>query len=128
VLGARTCSINASINGTSVFPNGVPGMSFLKGILSAAQIQAIADFLNTGTVTGQQRYITACAGCHGADARGGRTGANVRGTSVNNTIEAISDKRDMRFLSCLPAADVNAIGTYLRGGTGGGGGDGDRND
>jgi cytochrome c553 len=113
VLGARTCSINGSINGTSVFPGGVPAMSFLKGILSAAQIQAISNFLNSGTVTGQQRYITTCAGCHGADARGGRTGDNVRGASAGDIQEAISDQSAMRYLSCLPSSDVNAIGTYL---------------
>jgi mono/diheme cytochrome c family protein len=116
VLGARTCSINGSINGTSVFPGGVPAMQFLKGILSASQIQAISDYLNSGTVTGQQRYITACAGCHGADARGGRTGENVRGESAGDIREAIDDEREMRFLSCMPSSDIKAIGTYLRGG------------
>ena len=115
MLGARTCSINGSINGTRVFPGGVPAMQFLKGVLSAAQIQSISDFLNLGTVTGQQRYITACAGCHGADARGGRTGDSVRGASAGDTSEAIDEDRDMRFLSCLPSSDINAIGTYLRG-------------
>jgi mono/diheme cytochrome c family protein len=125
VLGARTCSINGAINGTSAFPGGVPAMTWLQGLLSAADIQAIADFLNSGTVTGQQRYITACAGCHGADARGGRTGESVRGANAGDTSEAISEKRAMRFLSCLPASDVNAIGTYLRGSSGGGDGGGD---
>jgi len=120
VLGARACSINGAINGTRVFVGGVPAMQFLQGVLSAAQIQAIADFLNIGTVTGQQRYITTCAGCHGADARGGRTGASVRGATAGDTSEAIGDVGAMRFLSCLPAADVNAIGTYLRS-TGSGG-------
>jgi hypothetical protein len=124
-LGARTCSINASINGTSVFPNGVPAMRFLQGMLSAAQIQAISNFLNTGSVTGQQRYITACAGCHGANARGGRTGESVRGASAADTREAIGDERSMRFLNCLPSSDLNAIGTYLRGATSGGGNGGD---
>ena len=120
VVGARTCVIDGSINGTSVFPGGVPEMQWLKGLLSAAQIQAISDFLNSGTVTGQQRYITDCAGCHGADARGGRTGENVRGASAGDTREAIGDEREMRYLSCLPSSDVNAIGSYLRGSRSGG--------
>jgi hypothetical protein len=119
VLGARTCSINGAINGNRAFLGGVPTMTWLQGLLSAADIQAIADFLNSGTVTGQQRYITACAGCHGADARGGRTGESVRGANAGDTREAISEKRDMRFLSCLPASDVNAIGTYLNGSSSG---------
>jgi mono/diheme cytochrome c family protein len=129
VLGARTCSINGAINGTSAFPGGVPAMTWLQGLLSAADIQAIADFLNSGTVTGQQRYITTCAGCHGADARGGRTGDSVRGASAGDTSEAIDEARDMRFLSCLPSSDVNAIGAYLRGSRNGNGdGDGEHDD
>lgn len=99
-------------------------MQFLKGVLSAAQIQAISNFLNTGTVTGQQRYITDCAGCHGADARG-RVGDSVRGASAGDIKEKIGEVRAMRFLSCLPASDINAIGTYLSGGRTG---DGERDD
>jgi mono/diheme cytochrome c family protein len=115
ILGARTCSIDGSINGTRVFPNGVPAMSFLKGVLSSAQIQLLSGYLNSGTVTGQQRYITTCAGCHGADARGGRTGDSVRGATAGDTRSAIGDVGSMRFLSCLPSSDVNAIGSYLSG-------------
>ena len=74
-------------------------MQFLKGVLSAAQIQAISDFLNLGTVTGQQRYITTCAGCHGADARGGRTGENVRGADAGDIREAIDE--DVKCASCV---------------------------
>jgi mono/diheme cytochrome c family protein len=125
VRGARTCSINGSINGTTRFPGGVPAMQFLKGVLSTAQIQAISTYLNTGTVTGQQRYITACAGCHGATGRGG-TGGSVRGASARDIREAISERRAMRFLSCLPYSDTSAIGTYLGGGTRSG--DGERDD
>jgi mono/diheme cytochrome c family protein len=94
-------------------------MRFLQGVLSAAQIQAIADFLNAGTVTGQQRYITACAGCHGADARGGRTGDSVRGASAGDIRDSIEEDRGMRFLRCLPSSDLYSIGNYLRGVTGG---------
>jgi len=89
-------------------------MQFLKGVLSAAQIQAISTYLNTGTVTSQQRYITGCAGCHGATGRGG-TGGSVRGASAGDIREAISEKRAMRYLRCLPSSDLNAMGTYLRG-------------
>ena len=117
VVGARTCSIYASINGTKeVFPNGVTEMKFLKGMLSAAQIQSISDYLNMGKVTGQQRYITACAGCHGADARGGRVGEGVRGENPAEIREAIRDNEGgMGFLKCLPASDISAIGVYLNG-------------
>ena len=119
VLGARTCSINGAINGTRVFPGGVPAMRFLQGALSAAQIRSISDFLNSDTATGQQRYLTTCAGCHGADARGGRTGQNVRGATAVEIYDAIEEIDRMRFLSCLPSSDINAIGMYLRGGRSG---------
>ena len=119
VVGARTCSINASLTGTkNVFPAGVPAMAFLKGLLSPAQIQSIADHLNTGTVTGQQRYITACAGCHGIDARGGRVGENVRGASASETSSAIrSNEGGMGIMNCLPSSDISAIASYLNGQT-----------
>ncbi len=115
MVGARTCSINGGIYGTMVFPGGVPAMQFLKGILSAANIQAISDSLNSNPATGQQRYITACAGCHGMDARGGRVHEGVVGASASEILEAIHEERGMRFLGCLPASDVKAIGTYLQG-------------
>ena len=120
VVGARTCSINASITGTkNVFPTGVPAMAFLKGLLTAAQIQSIADHLNTGAVTGQQRYITACAGCHGIDARGGRVGENVRGASASETSSAIrSNEGGMGIMNCLPSSDLSSIGAYLQGNMG----------
>ena len=90
-------------------------MQFLKGILSDAQILAISTFLNSGTVTGQQRYITTCAGCHGTDARGGRTGDNVRGADSGDIREAIDEDSEMRFLRCLPSSDTYSIGRYLNG-------------
>jgi len=93
-------------------------MQFLKGHLSAADIQAISDSLNSNPATGQQRYITACAGCHGIDARGGRVHEGAR-ESASEILEAIHKERAMKFLGCLPASDVKAIGTYLQGGTGG---------
>jgi len=114
VAGARTCSIDGSINGTSVFPGGVPAMRFLKGLLSPEDIQAISDSLNSNPATGQQRYITACAGCHGADGRGGRVHENARG-SAGEILEAIDEERPMRFLGCLPASDIKEIGNYLKG-------------
>jgi len=115
VEGARTCSINGAMNGTSVFPGGVPEMQFLKPRLDAVAVQAVSNFLNYGTVTGQQRYIASCASCHGADARGGRTGANVRGATAGDISMAIGAVDAMRFLSCLPTTDVDAIGAYLSG-------------
>ena len=115
VLGARECSIQGAINGTSVFRDGVPTMQFLQGLLSDAQIRQIADYLNAGTVTGYQRYMAACAGCHGNDARGGRSGEDVRGDDGGKIREYIYEKSEMRFLSCLPRLDTDSIGYALTG-------------
>jgi mono/diheme cytochrome c family protein len=114
VVGARACSIDGAINGTSAFPTGVPAMQWLQGQLSDAEIQAISDSLNSNPATGQQRYITACAGCHGIDARGGRVGEGVRGASAGDILEAIREERPMGYLGCLPASDVRDIGNYLQ--------------
>ena len=113
VTGARTCSIQGSIYGTSVFPNGVETMRFLQGMLSDDQIQEISDYLNTFSVNGMQRYITTCSSCHGQDARGGRTDEDVRNSDAEEIKEAIHDEREMRFLDCLPDGDIHQIGSFL---------------
>lgn len=113
VAGARSCNIEGSIFGTSVFPDGVPEMQFLQG-LSEAEIDAMAEYLNSQETTGEQRYVTTCAGCHGEDGSGGRTGEDVHGDSARETLEAIEDEREMRYLACMPRSDINAITRYLR--------------
>lgn len=123
VAGARVCSIEGSIYGTAVFPDGVPEMQFLQGSLSGDDISAISDYLNSFDVSGQQRYETACSGCHGLNASGGRVGEGVRGASYSENREAIFDEDAMRFLACLPDGDIAAISDYLS--QLGGGGDGD---
>ncbi len=85
-------------------------MQFLAGQLSIPQLQAIATFLNSFPVSGQQRYTTACAACHGAT-------PNVDGS----VIEAISEVGAMRFLGCLTPPDFSQISAYLGSVTGGGG-------
>jgi mono/diheme cytochrome c family protein len=90
-------------------------MRFLKGVLSPEDIQAISDSLNSNPATGKQRYITACAGCHGIDARGGRVHESVRGASPGDIVEAIHEERPMGYLGCLPASDIKEIGAYLKG-------------
>lgn len=90
-------------------------MQWLQGSLSAADIQAISDALNSTQVTGQQRYVAGCAGCHGLDARGGRVGESVRGANAGSILEAIHEDGPMGFLGCLPSSDVRDIGSYLQG-------------
>jgi PKD repeat protein len=117
VPGARACSIEASIFGTSVFPDGAPGMQFLQGLVSdgSIDVEQMADYLNSQDVDGEQRYVTACAGCHGNDGRGGRTGEGVLGESAHETQEAIDEEGAMRFLACLPDSDIDAIAAFLGG-------------
>jgi hypothetical protein len=96
--------------------------------LSTTQIDAIAGYLNSRTATGEQRYVSTCAGCHGNDGRGGRVGEGVRGESANSITEAIRDERSMQFLGCLSPSDIQLTATFLssgEAGNGGSGGDGD---
>jgi mono/diheme cytochrome c family protein len=118
VVGARDCSIDGSIFGNPLFRSGVPSMRFLQQVLTPADIQAISDYLNDpafqGTITGQDRYLAGCAACHGVNARGGRVRESVRGKGAGSIAEAIREDRAMNFMGCLPASDLQAIGSYLR--------------
>ena len=111
--GARVCSIQGAINGTAVFPGGVPQMQFLQGAYSTAQIAELSSFLNSQPLTGQQRFVTTCAGCHGTDAAGGRVGEDVRGRDADRIRRALNEVPAMAFLSCLPNSDIELIGGYL---------------
>jgi len=120
VAGARGCTIEGAIRGTSVFPGGVPAMvDFGNGSLSNQEIDSIAGYLNSRGESGEQRYVSACAGCHGNDGRGGRVNEGVRGEGAGSIREAIREEGTMRFLDCLPASDVDSIAGYLKTGTGG---------
>ena len=114
VAGARSCNISGSIFGTSVFPNGVPEMQFLQGLLEA-EIDALAEHLNSLDASGEQRYVTTCAGCHGNNGAGGRVDEGVHGDSANETLEAIAEEREMRYLACMPDSDIVAITGFLGG-------------
>jgi PKD repeat protein len=115
VAGARSCNIAGSIFGTSVFPNGVPAMQFLQG-LTDAEIEMMAEYLNFRDTSGEQRYVTTCAGCHGNDGSGGRVGEDVHGESADETWEAIFDEDQMNYLACMPRSDIDAIADFLAGG------------
>jgi PKD repeat protein len=114
VAGARSCNITGSIFGTSVFPNGVPAMQFLQG-LTDTEIETIAEYLNSRGATGEQRYVTTCAGCHGNDGSGGRVDEDVHGESAEETREAIDDEEEMNYMACMPGSDVEAIAGFLGG-------------
>ena len=114
VAGSRSCNIEGSIYGTSVFPNGVPEMQFLQG-LGAAEMEAMAEYLNSQETTGEQRYVSTCAGCHGNDGSGGRTGEDVRGESAHETWEAIQEESEMRYMACMPRSDIDMIAAFFIG-------------
>jgi PKD repeat protein len=115
VAGARACNIAGSIFGTSVFPDGVPAMRGLADIVTTADIEQMAEYLNSQDTSGEQRYVTACAGCHGNDGSGGRTGEDVHGESAEETWEAIYDEEEMNYLACMPRSDIEAIAGFLAG-------------
>jgi MYXO-CTERM domain-containing protein len=120
VTGARACSIEASIFGNPAaknkglrkqipFPDGVPEMAFLQR-LSSDEMQQISEYLNSGPFwdPGEQRYVAACAGCHGNDASGGFVNKDLRGKRNINL-----NQRLMQYLRCLPTSDVDEIATFL---------------
>ena len=112
VAGSRSCNISGSIFGTSVFPNGVPEMQFLQG-LSEAEIGELAEYLNSEETSGQQRYVSTCAGCHGDDGSGGRVDEDVHGDEAHETFEAIAEESEMQYLVCMPDSDIEAITAFL---------------
>ncbi len=118
VPGARSCSIDFALYGNpdynKVFPNGVAEMQSLQGVLSTTDVDDVAGYLNSFSVSGQERYVTMCAGCHGIDARGGASGKDVRGKDAKKVRDAIKKEKAMKFLSCLPSSDSDAIGSWLK--------------
>ena len=112
VAGARSCNIEGSIFGTSVFPDGAPGMQFLQA-LTDDDIRSLADYLNSEPTSGERRYVTTCAGCHGDNGQGGRVDEDVHGDSAHETWEAIREESEMRYMACMPEDDIAAITAYL---------------
>jgi mono/diheme cytochrome c family protein len=96
-------------------------MEFLQESANNGSIDtaAIAEYLNSEPVTDAHYYVTACAGCHGNDGSGGRSGESVMGEDAGDIREAINDESAMRYLACLPDADIEAMARFLAGGDGG---------
>ena len=107
VVGSRECVIREAID------HFIPGMAYLS-FLSPAEVQAIAEHLNSGTVSDQQRYDVSCGGCHGPDGRKpNRVGEDVQGESFSEILDAIHEEDPMRYLKCLPASDIQQIANFL---------------
>jgi mono/diheme cytochrome c family protein len=102
--------------------NGIasePDMNFLAGVLSAADIAAIADFLATAAppTTPEGLYTAYCASCHGADGSGGITNENVIGDSAGEISDAIAEEQEMQSLSFLTSQQIQLIADFLNGRT-----------
>jgi len=107
--GATVSRINTGISTVS-------SMNSLGSVLTAADIQAIADFLATTAppTTPEGKYIAYCSSCHGVDARGGSSGKDVRGDSYGTIRDAIRGEREMRSLDFLTSSDISDIADYLQ--------------
>jgi len=106
--------------------NNAGGMSSLS-FLATTQIQAIADALSGGGAgggggtDGASLYQANCAGCHGALASSGKTGATA--SQIQNAIT--NNAGGMSSVNYLTTTQIQAIADALSGGgTGGGGTDG----
>ena len=116
--GAASTKVGATVTRIN---NGIATAPAMSGLttLSAAEIQAIADYLISlappppppgGTPDGAALYATNCSGCHGTAASSTKIGADV--TRINNGISNVST---MNYLSTvLTSADVIAIADYLQ--------------
>lgn len=126
--GVRNGSGGPIVNATPVqIARAIRRVSVMRtlGTLSPADIQAISDFLKTGTsttpppvvATGQDLYSQYCASCHGANGQGiaGVAGGNVVGESVGDIIEAFSEVSAMQSLrGVLNITQVRSIAQYLQ--------------
>jgi mono/diheme cytochrome c family protein len=93
----------------------------MNGIaLTATEIQAIADYLNSGTkpTDGAGLYAAFCASCHGAGGSGGPEGS-VTGASASKINEYINKESAMQSLgNLLTNTDISLIAGYLNSGNG----------
>ena len=81
--------------------------------LTAEQIDSIAVYLRSRPFTGEQLYVSDCAGCHGADGSGGRVDEDVRGEDAADILEAIQEEDEMAYLACVPSSDVGLMVSFL---------------
>ncbi|MDH5394227.1 MAG: c-type cytochrome, partial [Gammaproteobacteria bacterium] len=111
--GSSSTKIGATVTRINTGISSVASMNSLSN-LSAAQIQAIADYLGTlttpppTTVDGATLYADSCAACHGAGSSSTKIGATV--TRINTGISSVAS---MNSLSNLSAAQIQAIADYL---------------
>ena len=107
--------IGASVTRIQTAISTISNMSSLS-TLTSAQIQAISTALMAVPMPtdGPTLYAINCSSCHGALAN-----SHVGGASVSEIQGAISEKRQMQFLSTLTLTQIQAISGALAGIRGG---------
>ncbi|MDH5517171.1 MAG: PKD domain-containing protein, partial [Gammaproteobacteria bacterium] len=112
---ASTNKAGASVTRINTGISSVASMNSLGSLLSAAEIQAIADYLASltpppppTTIDGASLYASSCAACHGATSSSTKIGATV--ARINTGISSVAS---MNSLSSLSAAQIQAIADYL---------------
>ena len=114
-LGSNSAKAGATVARINNSIANVSSMNFFSNTLTAADIQAIADFLAISAPpdTPKAKYDSYCASCHGADGLGGSSGKNVTGDSRGDIRDAIDDEDEMKFLDFLTDSDLRDIADYL---------------
>lgn len=117
--GCHGLSPNSTKNGADItrINDGiatVPAMNSLNQILTAAELQAIADYLTSlapppAPTTGQGLYDSFCAACHGAGDNSNKAGATA--TRIQNGISAVPEMNSLANL--LNSTDIQLIADYL---------------
>ena len=114
--GANSAKAGATVSRINNGIANVPSMNFLATLLTAQDIQVIADFLATvaAPTTPEGLYMTYCGSCHGTDGRGGSSGEKVTGESADDISKAIRGEEEMQFLDFLTREEIKDIADYLR--------------
>jgi len=115
-LGSNSAKAGATVARINSGIANVSSMNFLSNTLSAADIQAIADFLaiTAPPETPKAKYESYCGSCHGMDAQGGSSDKNVVGDDKGDIKDAIEDEDEMNFLDFLTDSDIEDIADYLQ--------------
>jgi len=115
-LGSNSAKAGATVARINSGIANVSSMNFFSNTLTAADIQAIADFLaiTVPPETPKAKYEAYCGSCHGMDGKGGSSGQNVIGDDAGDIKNAIDDENEMNFLNFLSDSDIEDIADYLQ--------------
>lgn len=112
--------IKSAIQTISVMKNR-PAVASLTDVQINAIVAAISTSASSsssssgGPLTGADLFRLNCGSCHKANGLGSSTrGGDVTNESASSIREAIAEERDMRFLSTLTTAEINAIAAAIK--------------